>query len=328
MRCGFSILLFLSVIALSLKTLRAEGRQSPLDPDMLDQAREKALHAPIVPAVPVSTPYGWLDAEYAARHVTRLDWTQLPKVPQRVIYIGEQHYDSGVKLALIANMQKLHAGGVTHLGIEIWGDDYQPLLTQYSKGEVNDEVLRKELRRLRDLSGALFVTDYLLDEYIKVVHSARDAGIQLLALDIPYQDEENIQRLCEQDSPPPQCRYYDPNEEDIVNRDFRMASNISGVLRTDSQSKIVALVGLKHASREHQPSILRQYGWDSKAYIFANGQDLCSSVVRQLGYSNESVFIDIPDEDHGSILSGYGPPPLHFDGCLAVRVGPAVHHGH
>ncbi|MGD0053770.1 MAG: ChaN family lipoprotein [Vulcanimicrobiaceae bacterium] len=252
---------------------------------------------------------------YVRDHWRALSWPDVLRIPERVVYIGETHQYAGVKDALAQDMSDIRAGGITHLALELWGDDQQPLLDRYSRGEADDAALVAGLKStLGEQYAELtrrFGPDYF-QNYIRLMRAARGAGLKLVALDMPYQDKLELDKICGVPSPPAQCA--GRRSPYLADRDIRMSSNLSGVLSADPGARVLALVGSDHADRAGQPAALLKYGWTSKTYLFSDGIDNYAFALRDAHPDGALVFVD---------ASSPGAPPfdIHFDGDRTVYDG-------
>jgi hypothetical protein len=171
----------------------------------------------------------------------------------RVIYIGENHNESISKNFLIAKMPALKALGFTHLGLEMFDVNAQPLLTRYENGTASDEEI---LEYLKENWG------HIPQYYVNLVKAARNAGLHLTALD------------------------FRPERETIFidRRDMTMAQTIASVIKSSPNNKVLALVGNKHVDLQgdrmtmYQPEILKsKFGLDSIAYRIAQRYSITAS---------------------------------------------------
>lgn len=132
----------------------------------------------------------------------------------RVLGLGESHLGDNPQREFGAEIMKdLAQNGATHLAIEM--DDYkQPVLDEFMKtGNLDVSKLPPLLQDA---------------DYVKMLHAARDAGLQLVAVD---------------------------NHHAPKGRDQAMASNVGKILEADPSNKVVFWAGSAHLSRLSDPDV-------------------------------------------------------------------------
>jgi hypothetical protein len=284
------------------------SRYDPAQTSAADAVRAARTQiAPAAARAPVD-PLDRATEDYVQNRWRALQWRDVLRTPERVVYIGETHQYPVVKEALAFYMDDIRGAGITHLAMELWGDDQQAFLDRYSRGEVDDDALIASLKStLKEQYAELvrrFGADYFRN-YVRLARAARNAGVKLVALDMPYRDKLELDRLCGGPVQPAQCAGH--RSPFIADRDIRMASNLGAVLSGDPSARVLALVGYDHANRVNQPAALLRYGWASRSYLFSDGLDNYAFALRAEPPAAGLVFVD---------ASQPGAPPfdVHFRG--------------
>jgi hypothetical protein len=138
--------------------------------------------------------------------------------PQPVIFIADRHNNAVGKNILKTSFAKFREQGVTHLALEMFDPVSQPALRAYSHKQLSDEMLRSELTRF---------WSWYPDDYIEVFRAARDAGMQLLAID----DRQNAVFGA---------------QLSLHDRDKYMARHIGELLALQPTARVMVLVGGHH----------------------------------------------------------------------------------
>lgn len=232
-------------------------------------------------------------APYIREKAVTLDWSLIGKSPEKVIYIGEDHFSIALKSELAQHFQQLKASGVTHLGIEVLDDVVQAILNDFMR----DGSRREELRSQIHDHG------WGKEGYMMVFEAARLVGLKMVSLNLPfdphYTVEENVAYRC---SDKRKSTHPCTNKQlNCVMWDCWMASIINQELTDDSAAKFVVLIGNVHVQKRMQPKYLDEYGIASRSYMFnypgkTNDpfQASFNKAVQEAGHGKNKVLIPLP----------------------------------
>lgn len=158
------------------------------------------------------------------------------------VIIGEDHSDSTVKRDLAAAIPKLQIT-VTHLGLEALPADAQSLVDDYFNTRGEDAALA-------DKVAAVLKEHFLFfncSGYMDIIRAATKAGIAIVALDLPDNEQTNIHGAS-------------PSTLNDDKERF-MAKRIIGVLSASPSAKLLILTGWGHARMDRLPKkILEESG--------------------------------------------------------------------
>lgn len=244
-------------------------------------------------------------ARHARRNHVPLDWSALLGGSARVIVIGELHPLRGIKDELSLHAAEIKSSGITHLALEMFGDDRQGLLGRYAAGAAPEaEVL-----------AALKDWGWPSEPYMALLRAARSSGLGLVALDMPRADQREMLRiLCRTE---PDALYTDCAEDkQTLARDYRMASNLSRVLDIPG-ARVLALVGRDHAQLGRAPTLkLGEYGHAPVSYFVLEDRkgerDALNEAVAAAGLAGRRIFVPLPRDATG------------YDGFISLPEAPAA----
>ena len=160
-----------------------------------------------------------LDTSYASNHSRPLLWKEIFQGDERAIYIGEDHHDEFAKAEIALHMAEMRADGITHIAIEGWKENVQPVIDAYFRGEINKD----ELLRTSGIGPIATLSDHQKN-LIHLVDAAKSAGLGVIAPDISDAEEDDRARLCAREPPSAECEGFE-NGNDVRYRDLRMAAN-------------------------------------------------------------------------------------------------------
>lgn len=180
---------------------------------------------------------------YVARNAVPLDESKL-FANQRVVYIGETHYDTSAKNFMIVNMPEFKKLGFTHIAMEMFQASQQSLLDGYYRGTVSDEKIKDYLK----YEWGWISPKY----YLNIIKAARKQGIRIVAIDgRESAGEKNVGQEA---------------------RDNVMTKAIADNLKNPA-NKMIVFIGSEHINASslqmipYQPEVLlRKYGIKSKGY--------------------------------------------------------------
>lgn len=202
-----------------------------------------------------------LIAGHVKTHAERLDWATVFSGPERLIYLGEVHPDVRPKQELVRHMQQAAAAGITHLAIEMLGEDSRELLSRYERRQAPDSEL------VQAFSSRWGPADrgFMPEEYARVASAAREAGIRIEPLDMSIADKSQAWEACMARGSEEQC-----DGEELRSRDNRMMSNLAVLLSKPEAGRVLAWVGGWHACALEQAAGLAARGIPSRSYYMAS----------------------------------------------------------
>ena len=198
-------------------------------------------------------------------------------------------------------MVLLKKSGITHIGMEMFNSNRQPLLNEYFAGRAS----RNDVLDLLDGEWGWRANDYM-----KLVDSAMAEGIQIVAL-----NGRHLLKLMPKQS----------HSSELKFRDEHMASVLADLVLKTPNAKVLALVGFAHARYDssssgevYQPQILlgsKNIG--SVSYIIdyldprfsGNKSPLrvvkgpIRTAVEDSGLSSQWLFLPVPREK--ALCDGY-----------------------
>ncbi|MBI3550014.1 MAG: ChaN family lipoprotein [Elusimicrobia bacterium] len=203
---------------------------------------------------------------YAAANAKRLDWAQALGSSPRVVILGETHPDESNKRAMSEQLDRFRTAGVTHLALEMFGDDLQPQLNLFAEGTQDSALVRRILAR---------TWGWRPEVYTMLVDSARrEPRVGVAAVDVPHEERETaIRRMCPQGSPANCSQKARVSEIYLAWRDDRIAFNVDQLLKRSGVGRVVLLVGALHSDPAALPARLKALGHESRVVVFIHTKD-------------------------------------------------------
>jgi len=222
-------------------------------------------------------------ALYYKTHGLPLDWASLAGGQARAVYIGEPHFVEAVKIELSAHMAEFRSAGITHLGLEMFGSDHQPVLDAFFL--TGDKSVESEICAILDSEWG-----WITEQYIALLRAAREAGIRPLAIDMPHAEEQALldKRRAQGLSVGPAALF--------VPRDVHMVGTLGEFLREDPAARILVLAGIDHLEVSNQPDLLEKtYGISTRRYtLLWGGGDPLDVGIEGAKFSWKRLFIPFP----------------------------------
>lgn len=210
-----------------------------------------------------------------------LNWAALISNSAPVVYVGEDHKDTNVKLELAGLLSK--KTGFTHVAFEAIADKHQSLLNRYFEtGQGQDEIL--------NILGNWGNSDHR--SYWELLKAAKRTGVRPIALG--YFPREG---RCTLDSRDTSCS----------GSDCRMAQTLASLVSTGKTErkpvKILVLIGSEHARLGRQPEHLKNLGVTSKSYIFLSEKpdgiikwnEVLYTLSKEAGITGKRRFFTLPN---------------------------------
>ncbi|MBI3288296.1 MAG: ChaN family lipoprotein [Elusimicrobia bacterium] len=242
--------------------------------------------------------------QYIDRHGRSLNWGEIMAGPEPIIYIGEVHWDVALRKELAAHMDEVKTAGITHVALEMFGDNHQPLLDRYCVDASCRDKVHAALKE---------GWDYFDESYMAVVDSAREQNIPVLAVDLPAEAYAKMKKRCLESKPPYD---FDPAKTrrectlgmlECKARDCRMADNLSLFLQKNKQARVLVLVGSNHADVTRQPQHLSDlHGLASRSYIAFFDDTVYKRALDLSRWRRQRVLFPLPKEI------------AHYDGGLRI----------
>ncbi len=198
-------------------------------------------------------------SRYVRARAIPLEWPTVFGDPERLIYFGERHPDARPKAELVAHMNEAAAAGITHLAIEMLGEDRRDLIDRFGRGEAT------EIEMVRAFSNDWGPADrgFYPEEYAQVLAAAKKAGIKVEPLDFSLADKDKAWDSCVGKKTKPACQ-----EDETKNRDDHMMSSLARLLSQKDIGRVLAWTGAWHACALEQATKLRESGIASRSYYF------------------------------------------------------------
>lgn len=167
----------------------------------------------------------------------------------RVVVLGETHAHIEPKRFFISNMERLKEMGFTHIGLEYFTTDMQPVLDEYSKTGKCLDIIEKRYKREWGRRAR--------HETISLLRTARAHGIKIVALDDPERENESGKE--------------NQFQQDMIwrRRNMTMARTIRNLALKGDHFRIICLVGGYHASGQITHYIPQL---QSRQFQFADGK--------------------------------------------------------
>lgn len=270
---------------------------------LIEQAR--AQPAPPPPAASFAALSDDPDAllAYALKNGEPLDWSRVLSGGERVDFLGETHPDVKNKRELARSVGALKAAGVTHIALEMFGDDRQGFLDRYMAGDPAVGVGR---------IVALLKADWGWEpeSYTEFLEGARRAGgFSLVALDLPQAGQRaSVVAACGP-QPTPECAA-GARDAQLAPRDAHMGAVLSALLGKPGVGRVLVLAGARHVGRDQLPGKTSALGAaDWKSFVFIDSDDLSAitaayhtALLRRrykLDRPDERVFLPTPRDSAG-----------------------------
>ena len=163
------------------------------------------------------------DLETAILHTAEVDYSKILG-NNEIVFAGEYHSNTAIKLHLATQAEELRAAGFTHFAIEL-PSTINEKLKKLERGEQVDQILAED------------DSDYEL-----MIQAMIRSGIIVRAIDITEQDYKTYTK---------------------EQREKAMTGNIARILITNHDAKILCLVGVLHAvtkfNRDGVPSVRKRF---------------------------------------------------------------------
>ncbi|MCX5797787.1 MAG: ChaN family lipoprotein [Elusimicrobia bacterium] len=231
-----------------------------------------------------------LIAAHVKTHAEALDWQKVFAGPERLIYLGERHPDARPKRELDLHLREAAAAGITHLAIEMLGEDRRSLLKRYEQRKAQDAELVEAF--MKDWGPK--DRGFMPEEYAKVLASAREAGIHIEPLDFAMAEKDKMWRICVKQKSEKQC-----DDEELQNRDNQMMSSLNILLSKPETGRVLAWTGTWHACQLEGAAKLAARGVSSRSYYLVtkglyeheSGIIRYLDAVEKFGWRSRSLLI-------------------------------------
>ncbi len=272
--------------ALLLLLLTSPAR-AQLDLDAKTAARR--FTAPAAAAAGFSLDLKPLTA-YVRANARTLDWAAVVSGPERIVYLGETHGTVPLLEELGRRMADFKAAGITHLAVEMVARDRQASLDAFAAGKPDGEAALA--RALREEWG------WTPEAYLELLRAARDAGLKLAALDLPYEVRHAISARCDRGADPKgYCRLKD---EFCEGRDCEMSGRLARLLDADPKARVLVLAGEMHVLASSQPEHLRRLnGVASRSFAIlvpSQVENVYEQAVDAAGLRGARLMLPLPRE--------------------------------
>jgi hypothetical protein len=236
----------------------------------------------------------WLEdpaaiAAHVERHAEPLDWGMVFAGPERLIYLGERHTDVRPKTELVGHLRRAAEAGITHLAIEMLGEDRRELLERYGRREAADA----ELLEAFSSDWGPKSRGFMPEEYTRVVFAAREAGLRVEPLDLSVEAKRRLWQDCVARKGVDACA---DSDDDLFARDDRMMENLARLLAKPGTGRVLAWTGGWHACALEQAAKLAVRGFPSRGYyLMTRGKyEVDSGIVDYLNAVERSDWAAVP----------------------------------
>ncbi len=224
-----------------------------------------------------SSPFDRIETlvEYLQKEKIPVNVSKMVKPTTKLIAFGEVHMREGAKREVIDNLQVLRGIGFTHLGMEMFTVDQQPVLDEYQtngsrRGEI-ETMIANSYGNYSPNAGKLYLS--MLDRAIQV-------GIHVVALDLPK--SERTENTIEMQA----------------KRDRLMADTVKGILTADPNNRMIAYTGTYHALKSEtiMAGILEKEGIETITVGIQGGRTEKSQIdfaVQKAGITDERFMFPV-----------------------------------
>lgn len=217
-----------------------------------------AAEVPLPPQEAKRSPLGSVSelSEYIRTSRQPLDYGRLITPQTRVLAIGEQHPEKNPKQELKNNLFRLKELGFTHLALEFWGGDMQPVLDEFQ-------------------ATGHFTGSKITPEYMDILTAARGLRIKIIANDLTQEERKEYNGL---------------DNEQSTERDRKMAARVKKILDENGNNKVVTYTGAVHAAKRDYvlAGMLTEAGFDV-ATIALYGEKSISDPFQNYGPIYEAI---------------------------------------
>ena len=200
----------------------------------------------------------------------------------RLVMLGESSHNPAIyKFEAIKALRQLKASGFTHFAIEMLPRSMQEKIVFYQRTGKGFNVIQQYFN---DNWGRGYG---VANSYCELVKAARELGLKIIALDLTLDEMDLIDAS---------CSYNNSVAENCFNshtiRNMVWTQNISNILNTSKQNKIIAFMHRWHAVRstnyqEGLDTLIKAQGILKIKFIDFIGGSACYSQTDCKGYSDE-----------------------------------------
>lgn len=194
--------------------------------------------------------------ESAISEKTDVDYSSMWSSTDKVLFIGEHHTKPAEEKEFLENMDGFKTQGATHIGLEMFQSDIQPLLDMYMAESGRVSLTSLKLKMYLNKYWGEYGSEGV-DGYMKIVEKAKSLGLKIVAFDMPMEGDTTT-------------------PEAMKMRNVYWADTLSKVIEADPEARIVALGGDEHLGyKKPEPSVnelLLQKGIPSTSLILLGGE--------------------------------------------------------
>ena len=200
------------------------------------------------------------------------------------VLVGENHLSHETRSAVADNLEALSRKGFNVVALELRPGS-QTLLDDFSARRITTEQLEAALRPQESGFG-----EATLQAWIKVMATARENGMKLLAVDPPPSAEHSALIARMRQRSVTQDEVNARGADDIYRRSLLMGQAVEAELKSNSESKVLLLVGQNHLSMNgagtiqypnYQPVSYGLLGKGTDSYLQTQGIQTTSMVFVQ-----------------------------------------------